>query len=203
MSVFRSAFTVVLVVASVNLCHAEMGGWATINYDPSYLMADHDATAGFHSRFAFGGRVAPAPLGDLSHQSEGLTVERLGWFTQWHPWRGGLHLSGGLLYQDLPSQRMDAERLSVDRLPFSSDSLLEHGMDGLTSYLGLGWSTQNRPERRLGMRVELGLLSNDANQWQGGPGESVAGRLSIGKALGELDGLYFSPVFALGISYAF
>ncbi|MGF1643959.1 MAG: hypothetical protein ACFCUJ_09960 [Thiotrichales bacterium] len=176
-----------------------------INYDPIHLMADHDATERFHSRFAFSGRVSPMILGGSSFDRDPIEIDRLGWFTQWHPWRGGLHLSGALLYQDFSvSPSTDLDSVLGGRPRWSTDALLNHNAEGLTSYLGLGWATRFDAEKRFGMRVDMGLLSSDLNELSGSShGGTTSNRMGFGRAFGDLDGDYVTPVFSLGMSYSF
>ncbi len=195
----RSSLTAAMLLAVSLSSHAE----SFINYDAANLLAGRDATQRFHSRFAFGGSVTPAPYSGIgAGDKDEVRVDRLAWFTDWHPWRGGFHVSGGVLVQESASGRSTVDQPADHTRKFSTTSLLDHSDDGVTSYIGLGWSKSLTQTGRLGLNLDLGVLYGGA----GYPESSSyrAGALPVGgRAFEDLAPLNLSPVFSFGLSYAF
>ena len=136
----------------------------------------------------------------------------------WHPFNGGFHLSGGLLYSenDLDAKASTNQEFEIGNTTYTSEEIGilrgEIEFSDFAPYLGIGWGNPVGKKRRWKILFDIGVIylgSSDANL------SSTDGTLSNNPIFqadlkreeeslqDDIDDYGLYPVLSLGISYKF
>ncbi|MEN9437489.1 MAG: hypothetical protein RIR09_2144 [Pseudomonadota bacterium] len=127
------------------------------------------------------------------------TLQLLG---DWYPGQGGFRLSGGAVLNN--NKITIAGTGTVNNVPNQNVNAEIKMSDGLTPYLGIGYSTRPKDAKGIGFTYDLGamfqnpkstLTSNTANQ-----ADIDAQNAIVQDAINNLKVM---PAFSIGISYSF
>jgi len=125
----------------------------------------------------------------------------------WHPFKGGFRVSGGLLYNGNEFTGDAEGELDVgDGGPYP-DATLKAKIDfnNIAPYLGIGWDTSFGKEKQFGFICDLGIV------FQGSPKVSLTGTGVPADELAKeekelkdaLEDFKFWPVISVGLIYRF
>lgn len=134
-----------------------------------------------------------------------------------HPLRGGFHLSGGLYANgsEISAQSTNQGFYTINGTTYSAAQVgtLRATIDtnGLSPYLGLGWGNAVATSKRIGINFDLGLLYQGSPEVKLTADGTLAANASFQNELkkeeanieNDISGFKYYPVASVGVSYRF
>ena len=137
---------------------------------------------------------------NLKIEIDWTSVQLLG---DWYPSTGGFRLTGGLVANN--NKITVAGTGNVNNKPATINSEIKMS-DGITPYLGLGYSTKPKDAKGFGFVFDLGVMLQKPTATLAATGVGVTQAdidAQLVKVQDAIDKLKVFPVFGIGVSYSF
>ena len=137
---------------------------------------------------------------NLKIEIDWISVQLLG---DWYPSTGGFRLTGGLVANN--NKITVAGTGNVNNKPATINSEIKMS-DGITPYLGLGYSTKPKDAKGFGFVFDLGVMLQKPTATLAATGVGVTQAdidAQLVKVQDAIDKLKVFPVFGIGVSYSF
>jgi hypothetical protein len=128
------------------------------------------------------------------------SVQLLG---DWYPGQGGFRLSGGAVFNN--NKITLAGTGTVNNVPNQTVNGEIKMSDGLTPYLGIGYSTRPKDAMGLGFIFDLGAMFQNPKSTLTATGGATQADIDAqnAKVQDAINNLKVMPAFSIGISYSF
>ena len=137
---------------------------------------------------------------NLKIEIDWTSVQLLG---DWYPSTGGFRLTGGVVANN--NKITVAGTGNVNNKPATINSEIKMS-DGITPYLGLGYSTKPKDAKGFGFVFDLGVMLQKPTATLAATGVGVTQAdidAQLVKVQDAIDKLKVFPVFGIGVSYSF
>ena len=137
---------------------------------------------------------------NLKIEIDWTSVQLMG---DWYPSTGGFRLTGGVVVNN--NKITISGTGNVNNKPATINSEIKMS-DGITPYLGLGYSTKPKDAKGFGFVFDLGVMMQKPTATLAATGAGVTQAdidAQLVKVQDAIDKLKLFPVFGIGVSYSF